>query len=130
MTIPTASDWVVVDSAGWVEVIGGGPKADAFWQYLSRENKLVVPTVVIYEVTKKLMRTNPQDGSVDQFLSRGLRANVVGFNDRLAVAAADLSLRHNLAMADAIVYATARDMNALLVTSDPHFEGLNGVTLL
>lgn len=130
MTTPIATDWVVVDSSGWVEVLGEGPKAAAFWQYLSRERKLVVPTVVIYEVAKKLMRVNAEDGSVEQFLSQALRASVVGLNDRVAVIAAELSLRHNLAMADAIVYATARDMNALLVTSDPHFEGLRGVIVL
>lgn len=130
MTTPTDSRWFVVDSAGWIEVISDGPKAAAFWDYLSQEDKLVVPTVVIYEVVKKLMREDADGGSADRFLSAALRCNVVSLTDRLAVAAAELSVRHRLAMADAVVYATARDSAARLVTSDPHFEGLPGVTIL
>ena len=42
----------------------------------------------------------------------------------LALEAADLSLAHGLAMADSLVYATARRFGATLVTSDSDFEGL------
>jgi predicted nucleic acid-binding protein len=38
--------------------------------------------------------------------------------------AADLSLTHGLAMADSLVYATARRFGATLVTGDADFEGL------
>ena len=41
--------------------------------------------------------------------------------------AADLSLRHGLAMADAIVYATAKDQEAEVVTGDADLKDLPGV---
>jgi len=41
--------------------------------------------------------------------------------------AADVSLAHNLPMADAIVYATAKIENVKLITSDEHFVGLDSV---
>jgi predicted nucleic acid-binding protein len=42
----------------------------------------------------------------------------------------DVRLAHKLAVGDAIIYATARQFGAELITSDPHFAGLPGVTLL
>ena len=43
---------------------------------------------------------------------------------RIALSAADLSARYKLAMADAIVYATALAVGGKLLTSDAHFKGL------
>jgi predicted nucleic acid-binding protein len=40
--------------------------------------------------------------------------------------AADFSCEFKLAMADAIIYATARQHLATLASSDAHFEGLPG----
>ena len=48
----------------------------------------------------------------------------------LAVQAARLSSDTGLPMADAIIYATAHALRAELVTSDAHFSGLPGVTLI
>jgi predicted nucleic acid-binding protein len=43
--------------------------------------------------------------------------------------AADVSIDHGLAMADAIVYATAQAHAAHMVTADADFAGLSGVTV-
>jgi len=48
----------------------------------------------------------------------------------LAALAAKRSLTVNLPMADAIIYATARSHQTELITSDAHFAGLPGVTVL
>jgi predicted nucleic acid-binding protein len=58
------------------------------------------------------------------------RSQVAAIDQELALTAADLSLEHGLAMADAIVLATARKFRAELVTSDGDFQGLAGVTFL
>jgi predicted nucleic acid-binding protein len=44
--------------------------------------------------------------------------------------AASLSIDHQLAMADALIYAAARYHAAELITSDAHFTNLPGVTVL
>jgi predicted nucleic acid-binding protein len=51
-------------------------------------------------------------------------ATIVPVDESLALDAADIALTHRLAMADALVYATARRHDATLVTSDTDFEGL------
>jgi predicted nucleic acid-binding protein len=55
---------------------------------------------------------------------------MVPLSDSLALAAADVSLEFRLAMADSIVYATARAEDAELVTSDADLRNLPGVTFL
>jgi predicted nucleic acid-binding protein len=47
-------------------------------------------------------------------------------DESLALEAADLSLVHRLAMADSLVYATARRFGAILITGDTDFDGLPG----
>jgi len=52
------------------------------------------------------------------------RATIAPVDGPLALEAAELSLTHRLAMADSLVYATARRHAATLVTGDADFEGL------
>jgi predicted nucleic acid-binding protein len=55
---------------------------------------------------------------------------VIPLTESIALLAADLSLQHGLAMADAIVYATGRDQEAAVVTGDADLEGLPGVVYI
>lgn len=131
MTTPSASDWVVVDSSGWVEFLGNGPKADAFAKYLEHPQSVLLPTIVVYEVYKKILREQGQK-LAERFLSHAFsfHEREVPLDLPLAAFAAQTSLETNLPMADAIIYATARSRRAELITTDSHFSGLPGVTLL
>lgn len=131
MIIPSASDRIVVDSSGWIEYLGAGPKADSFAAYLESQAVLLLPSIVVYEVHKKIYREKGK-GKADEFISHAF-----GFGDRLltltleiSVAASKESLDSRLSMADAISYATARKHSAQLITSDTHFVDLPGVTIL
>ena len=125
----TGSEPIVVDSSGWLEYLADGSKADAFALYLEREEGVLVPTIVIYEV-RKVLSLKQNKSLADIFLSDALRRTILPFDDILAIKSADISVRHKLSMADAIIYATAQHSEALLVTSDSHFEKLGGVILL
>lgn len=116
---------IVVDSCGWLEHLTDGPAADEYEPYLT-SLELVVPTVVLYEVYKVLRRDVSEDIAL-QAVARLKAAILVPLDDYLALEAADLSLRYRLPLADAVVYATAQDRGALLVTGDAHFEHLPGV---
>jgi predicted nucleic acid-binding protein len=123
------SELFLVDSSGWVEFMGDGPLAEKFAPYFEREEHLLVPAIVLYEVYKKLLSAQGSTAA-DRFLSAALRARVVPIDERLALLAARISLDRRLAMADAMIYATALAAGAHLVTSDVHFRGLAEVTLL
>jgi len=129
VTATTASDLLLVDSSGWLEYITQDTKADAFAPYLESSRPLLVPTIVLYEVYKKVTQMRGKTDA-DRFVSHALRQSIVELDEDLALSAAKISLVHKLAMADAIIYASALAHHAELVTSDQAFSGLPGVTLL
>lgn len=131
MITPSASDRIIVDSSGWIAYLGGGPKADEFATYLESQAALLLPSIVVYEVHKKLYREQGK-GLADEFLSQafGFGERLIPLTLELAALASKASLDEHLPMADAIIYATAQHQQAQLVTSDAHFSNLHGVTVL
>ena len=131
MTTPSGSERYIVDSSGWVEYLGGGPKADAFAKYLENPESLLLPSIVVYEVYKKMLREQSQT-IAESFLSSafGFHEREIPLDVSLVASAARVSLGANLPMADAIIYTAAREHQAQLITSDAHFAGLPGVTVL
>jgi len=117
---------VLVDSSGWVHFFVGGPLADRYESHLTRPAELITPTIVIYEVYKRLKR---EFGEERALLASGKMSatHVISLTEPIAFLAADLSLAHGLAMADAIVYATARHQEAQLITSDADLKDFPGV---
>jgi predicted nucleic acid-binding protein len=127
--VSKGSELFLVDSSGWIEFLGDGPLADRFAPYFELEERLVVPAIVLHEVYKKLLSIRGST-SADRFLSSASRARVISMDERLALLAARVSLDHRLAMADAMIYATALVTEAHLVTADAHFHGLPEATVL
>ena len=126
--MPKGSELFLVDSSGWIEFLGDGPLADRFAPYFEKEERLIVPAIVLYEVYKKLLSAGSSTAA-DRFLSAALRARVVPIDERLALFAARISLDRRLAMADAMIYAAAVDCGAHVITSDSHFQGLPDATV-
>lgn len=120
---------IVVDSSGWVEFFTDGPLASEYARRLRVLSNVITPVIVLYEVYKRLKRDLSEDEAIVA-ASAMQRTLVAPIDKKLALTAADLSLEHGLAMADALVLATARGYNAELVTSDRDFEGIAGVTYL
>jgi toxin FitB len=120
-----ASDFVVVDSAGWVEYFSEGPKFAAYARYLDTPESVLLPTVIVYEVYKKLLRETSKE-MAQRFLSGAfeLHERLIPLDVPIAELAAQISVDTKLPMADAIIYASARQHRAFLITSDAHFDGL------
>ena len=97
---------------------------------LSRElpddNRWVVPTIVQYELARWAARELPQ-ASAAAAVAFSTQLVVKPLDTRLATKAADYGHRHKLALADSLIYATAMDAGAGLLTCDAHFAKLPGV---
>ena len=117
---------VLIDSSGWIEFFVGGPLAERYAAYLTPSAKIVTPTIVLYEVYKKIKRERGEDLAL-LVAGRLNTTEVIPLTDSLALNAADISLRHGLAMADAIVYATSRHQEAQIITGDADLKDLPGV---
>ncbi len=120
---------IVVDSSGWIEFFTDGPRANDYATRLRSLPAVLTPTVVVYEVYKRLKRELSEEEALIA-VSAMQRSRVVDFDQEIALTAADLSLAHGLAMADAMVLATAKSFQAELVTSDADFANVAGVTYL
>lgn len=119
----------LVDSSGWIEYLADGPQSDDFGAYLNDYSRLVVPSIVFYEVNKKLILTG-NDHALRRFVSHAVRSIKAPLDFELAAAAAKASVDHRIAMADAVIYATAQTYGAQLITADPDFRGLPAVIVL
>jgi predicted nucleic acid-binding protein len=119
---------IVLDSSGWLDFFGEGPFADEYAARLKRPHQVLTPTVALYEVYKWIKRERSEEEALAAVATMQ-KTRIVPLSDEIALAAADLSLANRLAMADAIMLATARANNAQLLTSDSDFRGIADVTV-
>jgi toxin FitB len=119
----------LVGSSGWLEYITEDTKAAQFARYIESSNVVLIPTIIVFEVYKKLFAVHGKTFA-DRSYSQALQGQIVPWNEHLAQGAAVWSAEHRLPVADAIIYATAQAFQAQLITSDSHFRGLPRVTLI
>ncbi|MBA3057918.1 MAG: type II toxin-antitoxin system VapC family toxin [Gammaproteobacteria bacterium] len=116
----------VVDSSGWIEFFLAGANGPKFKPVIEQRDKLVVPVIALFEVHKVLSRKVPPD-VVAQCLDVMRLGRVLEITDRRAITAANIALRHGLAMADAMMYSLAQELGATFWTQDIDYQGLPGV---
>jgi predicted nucleic acid-binding protein len=112
----------VVDSSAWLEYFADTDRADLFAPAIEDIDHLIVPSISIYEVYKKVFREFGEDAASRIFSLMSL-GHVVDLDSPLALEAA----KHPLPLADSIIYATALRYGAILWTQDSHFESIPGV---
>lgn len=116
----------VVDSCGWLEYLADGPNADFFAAAVEDTSDLVVPSLSLYEVFKKVLQQRGE-GDALQAVALMSQGTVVDLNMDLALLAAKISVELHLPMADSIILATARQYEANLWTQDADFADIQGV---
>jgi predicted nucleic acid-binding protein len=116
----------VVDSSGWLEYFADGPNADFFAPSIEDVAELIVPSISVYEVFKKVFEQRGE-GDALQAVATMEQGVVIDLDTTLALRAAKVSLDLKLPMADSIILATAQRYNAVLWTQDSDFSGIEGV---
>jgi toxin FitB len=116
----------VVDSSGWLEYFADGPNADFFARAIEKSAELVVPTVSLYEVFKRVLQ---QRGAGDalQAVAVMRQGRLIELSEALALSAARISDESGLPMADSIMLASANACDATLWTQDADFQHVPGV---
>ena len=116
----------VVDSCGWLEYLAGGPNADFFEAALIDDATLLVPAITLFEVARVLARQRGP-AAAEAALGFMARGRVHDLDADGLLRAAQASLLHRLAMADALIWQTAADHGAVLWTQDADLASLPGV---
>jgi len=122
---------ILIDSYGWIEYFGDGPLADSYAVFVEKadEKGTVTPTVVIYEVYRKIKSVRGEEKALEAYAQMS-RTKIVDLTGSLCLEAADISMSLNLGMADSIIVATAKAYNAQIVTSDEHLKNMDKVKFI
>lgn len=116
----------VVDSSAWLEYLADGPRADDFERAITQTEELLVPTICLYEVFKRVLQQRDQHSAL-RAVALMQQGRLVELDADIALRAAQQSITHKLPMADAVILATARVFEAVLWTQDADFRNIEGV---
>jgi predicted nucleic acid-binding protein len=116
----------VVDSSGWLEYLADGPNADFFANPILTTADLLVPTLSLYEVFKRVLQQRGEDDAL-QAAALMQQGTIIELGGSLALSAARISLNEKIPMADSIMLATARAYGATLWSQDSDFANIPDV---
>jgi predicted nucleic acid-binding protein len=116
----------VVDSSGWLEYFADGSNADFFAKAIENTTELIVPSISLYEVFKRMLQQRGE-GAALEAVAVMMQGKVIDLDSTLALSAAKVSVELQIPMADSIMLATSRMHEATLWTQDTDFEGVEGV---
>ena len=119
----------MVDSSGWLEYFADGPNADFFAPPLEKPDLLIVPSISLLEVFKRILHQRGENEAL-QAMALMMEGRVVDLDADLALRAAMIGLSEKLPLADSVMLATAQKFGALLWTQDGDFENLAGVRFI
>ena len=116
----------LVDSCGWLEYFADGRNAPFFSKPIEDVGRLLVPTICIFEVFKRVFQQRGESAALHA-IANMQQGRVATLDTATALTAARISADMKLPMADSIILATARMHGAVVWTQDAHFDGLPGV---
>jgi predicted nucleic acid-binding protein len=114
----------LVDSSCWLEYFAGSSVGESVASAIEDIDNLLVPTIVLYEVFKKLLTELDEDRALFA-VAHMKQGHVISLDSDLAIYSASVGKEYKLAMADSIIYATNKKYNCILWTQDKHFKGLS-----
>jgi predicted nucleic acid-binding protein len=115
----------VVDSSAWLEYFADGPNAGHFSKPIESTRQLIVPTLSLFEVFKRVSQERGEDEAL-RVIAVMEQGRIVDLDRATALEAARLALEHKIAMADSVMLATAQRYRATLWTEGVDFKGLPG----
>jgi len=116
----------VVDSSAWLEYFAAGPNAGRFAAAIEATADLLVPSIVVLEVTRRVMQQRGEDAAL-QAAALLHQGRVIPLDGALALSAAKAGLEHKLPLADSIILATALQFDATIWTMDADFTRIPNV---
>jgi predicted nucleic acid-binding protein len=116
----------LVDSSGWLEYFADAKNAKHFAPIIQDLDNLVVSTINIYEVYKKIIQQRDENSAI-QAIAIMQQADILELTAEIAIEAAKISIRNKIPMADSLIIATAKSVGATIWTQDYDFKGIENV---
>jgi len=116
----------LVDSCGWLEVLTATPLGEAYPPAFKRYGELIVPSVCVLEVARRLLDDVDDTAATEAVAIMG-QARVAPLNLALALDAARIGQACRLPFPDNAVLALALRYGVELWTHDEHLRDLPGI---
>jgi len=119
----------IVDSCGWLEYFADASNAGKFATAIEDTKNLIVPSICIYEVFKRVYQQRGEDAAL-QAISVMYHGEIAAIDDVLALSSAKISIEYKLPVADSIIFAVSRQRKAKLWTQDDDFKHIEEVNYI
>ena len=116
----------IVDSSCWLEYLAGSKAGDSVSAAIEDLESLIVPSITLYEVFKKLLIEKDEDSAL-LAVAHMKQGTVIDLNSELSIYSAKIGKDYKLPLADSIIYASTMKYNCILWTQDKHFKDLENV---
>jgi predicted nucleic acid-binding protein len=116
----------IVDSSGWLEYFADAPNADFFAPAVENAEKLLVPSISLLEVFKRVVQQRGQSEALKS-VAEMRQGRVIDLDSSLVLSAARASLDLKLPLAGSVILAIAREHGATVWTQGSDFKGIERV---
>jgi len=117
---------IILDSSCWLEYFLNDKHAENYASMIEEQGDVIVPSIVLHEVFKVVMRADGEDSALSVAGILQLFP-IIPVDENIAMFSVKLGKQHGLAMADSMILATAQIHHATLWTQDADFKGLGYV---
>ena len=120
------TEYSLIDSSLWIDYLVNGN----FKDIIEKEEKLLLATISLIEIKKKLSKLKIPNKEITNKIDYIKRQSIIiNLDEKIAEKASKLVIEKNLPIADSIIYASAIINNAVLLTLDNDFRGLDNVKI-
>ena len=121
------TDSKFIDSSVWLEYLLNGK----FKSIIESDESLMISSLSLFEIKKKLLMSKRNKQKIVESIAHIKEGTmIVNVTPLITEQAADISMIHKLAAVDAIIYTSALQQGAPLLTCDSDFRGLSNVEIL
>ncbi|MBI2638028.1 type II toxin-antitoxin system VapC family toxin [Candidatus Peregrinibacteria bacterium] len=113
----------IVDSSAWLEFFAGTKHGERFSRIIENTKSLMVPTVILYEVFKKILIEKNEETAL-KIVAHMKLGKIIDLDLDIALSAGAVSMHTKLPFADSVILATSQKYDATLWTLDSDFKGL------
>jgi len=120
----------LIDSWAWIEYFRGSKSGEKVRKYIEGKEKAIISTINIAEVYRWILRFYDRKIADEKIDAMKERCFVIPVDEEIAVMAAKIKHEEKMGLGDAIIYATARKENAILLTGDSNFSNKKNVIFI
>ena len=117
----------LIDSSVWLAYLFNSQ----YKEIIESEDIYLLSVLSLFEIKRKLVKSKLEETkiakSVDFIKKRSL---IIPITSEIAEMSVDISLMHNLATIDSLIYSTSIINKSILLTLDNDFRGLKDVRIL